>query len=65
VKDTASQKREQLLAKAKQATPQSASAGAQQVATSAREKPASFAAGAALGAGLLLGFLIGRRRGNP
>jgi ElaB/YqjD/DUF883 family membrane-anchored ribosome-binding protein len=64
VKDTASQKRDELLAKGKQATPASAGAGAQQVASRAREKPAPFAAGTALAAGLLLGLLIGRRREN-
>jgi ElaB/YqjD/DUF883 family membrane-anchored ribosome-binding protein len=64
VKDTASQKRDELLAKGKLATPASAGAGAQQVASRAQEKPALFAAGTALAAGLLLGLLIGRRREN-
>jgi len=62
VKETAHDKKEQLAAKARQATPDSASAGAQQVSSAVSQRPLPFAAAGALAAGLLLGWRIGRRR---
>jgi hypothetical protein len=63
VKQTALAKKEALLAKAKQASPDSASGGgaqerAQQLKATAQENPMPLAVGGAL----VLGFLLGRRR---
>ncbi len=60
VKDTAQQKKEEFVSKAKQAAPDSASTGAQRVAATAQQKPVPFAAGGAFVAGLLVGWLLGR-----
>lgn len=55
LKGAAEQKRQEVQAKAKAATPESAGAGIQQVASTARENPLAVAdAGAFLG-GLLMG----------
>ncbi len=61
VKDTAQQKKDEFVSKAKHATPDSASAGAQQVASRIQERPVPVAAGGAFAAGLLVGWLLGRR----
>lgn len=61
VKETAHEKTEQLVAKARQATPESAGAGAQQVSTAVSQQPLPFAIAAALAGGFLLGWLVGRR----
>jgi ElaB/YqjD/DUF883 family membrane-anchored ribosome-binding protein len=61
VKDAAQQKKYEFVSKAKQATPDSASAGAQQVASTVQQKPVPFAAGGAFAAGLLIGWLFGRK----
>ena len=47
--------------KAKQATPESASAGADQLASTVQDKPLPFAVGAAFVIGLAIGWLLGRR----
>jgi ElaB/YqjD/DUF883 family membrane-anchored ribosome-binding protein len=60
VKDRAQQKSVELVTKARQATPESAGAGADQLAATAREKPVPFAAGGAFAAGLFVGWLLGR-----
>lgn len=57
---TARQKRNQVKAKAKAATPESANAGAQQVAAAARTNPLPLAMGSAL----VVGFLLGRWKSN-
>lgn len=57
---TAREKRDQVTAKARAATPESANAGAQQVATAAKQNPLPLAAAGAF----LVGFLFGRRRFN-
>lgn len=57
---TARQKRDQVKAKAKAATPESANAGAQQVAAAARTNPLPLAMGSAL----VVGFLLGRWKSN-
>ncbi len=54
-------KRDEFLSKAKEATPESASAGAQQVSLTVQQQPLPFAAGAAFAGGLLIGWLLGRR----
>jgi hypothetical protein len=56
IKAKAQAKKDELGAKAKEASPESASAGAQQVAAKAQQNPLPFAVGGAL----VLGFLIGR-----
>jgi ElaB/YqjD/DUF883 family membrane-anchored ribosome-binding protein len=60
VKDTAQRKRDEYVSKAKQSTPDSASAGAQQVAATVRQKPVPFTAAGAFAAGLLVGRMLGR-----
>lgn len=61
VKDTAQEKRAEFIAKARQATPESAGAGAQQVTSAVQQKPLPFAAGGAFAMGVLVGWLAGRR----
>lgn len=55
-KDAAQQKREDVGAKLKSATPETAAAGAQQVAMTAKKNPIPLAASGAF----LVGFLVGR-----
>lgn len=57
VKQTAQAKKEDLFAKAKSSSPDSASTGAQQLKTKAQDNPLPFAITAAL----LVGFALGRR----
>ncbi len=57
-KATALQKKQELTAKVKASAPDSASAGAQQMTTKAKENPVPLTAGAAF----FFGYLIGRRR---
>jgi ElaB/YqjD/DUF883 family membrane-anchored ribosome-binding protein len=51
----------QRIDQAKQAVPDSAAGGAQQVADTVKRKPVPFSAGGAFVAGLLVGWLLGRR----
>jgi ElaB/YqjD/DUF883 family membrane-anchored ribosome-binding protein len=53
--------RDEFVSKVKQATPESAGAGAQQMSATVQEKPLPFAAAGAFVAGVLVGWLIGRR----
>lgn len=62
VKDTAAQKKDDLIGKVKHVTPETANASAQHVVASAQRKPVPYAAAGALAFGLLLGWLLGRRR---
>jgi ElaB/YqjD/DUF883 family membrane-anchored ribosome-binding protein len=62
IKDTAQTKRDEYAAKAKQATPETASAGADQLASTVQAKPLPFAVGAAFAIGLAIGWLLARRR---
>lgn len=55
LKDSAKQKRDEVRAKAKAATPESANAGAQQVVGAAKQNPLPVAMGGAFLMGLLLG----------
>jgi ElaB/YqjD/DUF883 family membrane-anchored ribosome-binding protein len=61
IKQAAQAKKDELTAKAKQISPETATEGAQQVASTVGSKPVPFAAAGAFGAGLLIGWLIGRR----
>ncbi len=57
LKQTALAKKQELVGKAKQASPESASGGAHTVTTKAKENPLPLAVGGAL----FVGFLLGRR----
>jgi ElaB/YqjD/DUF883 family membrane-anchored ribosome-binding protein len=59
-KETAESKRDEYTAKARQAAPGSASAGADQLAATIKGKPLPFAVGLAFVLGLTLGWLFGR-----
>ncbi len=59
-KASASEKREQLLGKAKQALPDSAASAASQASQKARENPVSLAALGAFAAGFLAGRMLKR-----
>lgn len=56
IKQTAQQKREEFVSKARSSTPESAQGGAQSVVDTAKSNPLPFAVGGAL----LAGFIIGR-----
>ena len=60
-KQTLTGKKDELTAKAKEATPESASTGAQQLGTTVQENPLPFAAAGAFLGGMMIGWLIGRR----
>jgi ElaB/YqjD/DUF883 family membrane-anchored ribosome-binding protein len=60
-KDATQTKRDEYTAKAKQATPESASAGADQLTATVKDKPLPFAVGLAFVIGLAIGLLLGRR----
>lgn len=49
-----------VVSKAREATPESAGAGVQQVSATVQQQPLPFAAAGAFAAGLLLGWLLGR-----
>jgi CHASE3 domain sensor protein len=53
-------RREQIIGRARAGSPESAGAGMQQVAATARDNPLPLAVGGAL----VLGFLLGRRRAS-
>jgi ElaB/YqjD/DUF883 family membrane-anchored ribosome-binding protein len=59
-KDSAQTKRDEYVGKAKRAAPESASAGADQLAATVQEKPLPFAVGAAFVLGLAIGWLLRR-----
>ncbi|HEY7830668.1 MAG TPA: hypothetical protein VIC06_08915 [Solirubrobacteraceae bacterium] len=61
LKDAAQEKKDEFVSKAKEATPDSAQAGVQQVASTAKRKPVPFAAAGIIAAALLIGWLVGRR----
>ena len=61
LKDSALHKKDEFAARAKQATPDSASSGAQQVVSTIKNDPVPFTGIALFSTGLLLGWLIGRR----
>ena len=61
IKDTAQDKKAEFASRARDATPDSAAAGAQQVTSTIRREPVPFAVAGAFVAGVLVGRLIGRR----
>lgn len=62
VRGQVGQRIEEVRGRARDATPQSASQGAHRVAGAARAKPLQTGVGAALVAGGIAGWMIGRRR---
>jgi ElaB/YqjD/DUF883 family membrane-anchored ribosome-binding protein len=58
IKDAAAQKTDELTSRAREATPESAGAGAQQLASTVQRKPLPFTAGTAFAAGLLIGWIL-------
>ena len=61
IKDTAQHKKAEFASRARKATPESAGAGAQQVASTVKRQPVPFTAAGAFAAGVLAGWLFGRR----
>jgi ElaB/YqjD/DUF883 family membrane-anchored ribosome-binding protein len=61
LKDSALHKKDEFASRAKEATPESASSGAQQVVSTIKRDPVPFTGVAVFAAGLLVGWLIGRR----
>ncbi len=61
VKETAQQKKDEFVAKAKDAAPDSASAGAQQVTSTVQRNPMPFTIAGAVAAGVLIGWLLRRK----
>lgn len=61
VKETALSKKDELVSKAREVTPASAQSRAQGAAEAARRNPLPTGIAAALAAGILIGFLAGRR----
>ena len=61
-RQTASAKAEELTGKAKEASPDSATEGAQRAAGMVRENPLPVAAGASFVVGVIFGRLLGRRK---
>lgn len=60
-KDTAQHKTDEFASRAREATPDSAGAGAEQVVSTVRSRPLPFTALAAFAAGLVVGWRRGRR----
>jgi ElaB/YqjD/DUF883 family membrane-anchored ribosome-binding protein len=65
VKEGVAEKKGEFVAKARQVTPDSATAGVQHAGSTIRERPLPFATVAALAAGLAVGWLLGRHRRVP
>jgi hypothetical protein len=61
LKDTAQTKKDEFASRAKDAAPDSAGAGAQQITSTVRSRPVPFSALGAFACGLLVGWLLGRR----
>lgn len=59
-KDAAQSKRDEYVDRAKQAAPQSASDGADQLTATVKEKPVPFAVSAAFVIGVMIGWLLRR-----
>lgn len=60
-KEAVTHQADEILTRVRGATPESAQAGIQQAQTTVQEKPLPFAAAGAFAAGLLIGWMIGRR----
>jgi ElaB/YqjD/DUF883 family membrane-anchored ribosome-binding protein len=54
-------KKNELVARTRAATPESAGSGASKVASTVREEPLPFAAAGTFATGVLIGWLVGRR----
>lgn len=61
IKDAAQHKKAEFASRAREATPESAGAGAQQLASTAKSQPVPFTAAGAFAVGVLVGLLLGRR----
>jgi ElaB/YqjD/DUF883 family membrane-anchored ribosome-binding protein len=61
VKETAQQKKDEFAARAREAAPDSAGAGADQIVSTVRSRPVPFSAVGAFAAGVLVGWLLSRR----
>ena len=61
VRESVAETKDEFATKVRQATPESADAGAQQVSATVHEQPLPFATAGAFAAGVLVGWLIGRR----
>lgn len=64
IKTATQDKRDAYVGKAREAAPESATAGAQQLSATVQEKPLPFAVGVALAIGLGIGWRLGRRQGE-
>ena len=60
-KENVTQLKDDVVSKAREATPESAGAGVQQVSATVQQRPLPFAVAGAFAAGLLLGWLLARR----
>jgi ElaB/YqjD/DUF883 family membrane-anchored ribosome-binding protein len=60
-KESITDTKDEFVSKVKQATPETASAGAQQMSAAVQDRPLPFATAGAFAAGVLFGWLIGRR----
>jgi hypothetical protein len=60
-RDTAQHKKDELASRARAATPDSAGAGAQQVASAVQRKPVPFAVAGAFAGGIVVGWILRRR----
>jgi ElaB/YqjD/DUF883 family membrane-anchored ribosome-binding protein len=61
IKGAAQHKKDDLTARAREATPDSAHAGAEQLVTTVQRKPLPFAAVGAFASGVLVGWILRRR----
>jgi chromosome segregation ATPase len=61
VKEGAQQRKDELVTRARRATPDSAGEGAQELTSTIQRKPVPFAAAGAFTAGMLVGWSLGRR----
>ena len=61
LKDSAQTRKDEFASRAKDATPESAGAGAQQITSTVKNRPVPFAALGAFACGVVVGWLIHRR----
>jgi ElaB/YqjD/DUF883 family membrane-anchored ribosome-binding protein len=61
IKDAAQAKREQIAGKAREISPDTATDAGQHVVSTVQQKPLPFTAAGAFAAGLVIGWLVGRR----
>ena len=62
LRSDATQRKNQLVSRTREATPDSAETKGKQLTTTVKRNPVGFAAAGALAAGLLIGVLVGRRK---